>query len=62
VEYPVGHRRRRTEGIALLVKKFQANAETCFLPERVEKITALLEDVDRLEKTAVDEFVAVFLA
>ena len=47
MEYPVGHRRRRTEGMPLLVKKFQANAETCFPLERVARILALFED-DRL--------------
>jgi 2-methylcitrate dehydratase PrpD len=61
VEYPVGHRRRRAEGIPLLVKKFQANAETCYPPERVAKILALFEDVKRLEQMAVDEFVETFL-
>jgi 2-methylcitrate dehydratase PrpD len=61
VEYPVGHRRRRAEGIPLLVKKFQANAETCFPPERVEKILALFGDVKRLEQMAADEFVGHFV-
>lgn len=61
VEYPVGHRRRRAEGIPLLVKKFQANAQTCLPPERVRKILALFEDVKRLERTPVDEFAADFV-
>jgi 2-methylcitrate dehydratase len=61
VEYPVGHRRRRAEGMPLLVEKFQANAETCFPPERVEKILALFGDVKRLEHMAVGEFVEIFL-
>jgi len=60
VEYPVGHRRRRAEGIPLLVKKFQANAETCFPKERVEKILAMFEDVKRLEQLVVNEFVENF--
>lgn len=47
----------RAEGIPLLVRKFQANAETCSSPERVEEILALFEDVNRLEQTAVVEFV-----
>src|SRR5205085_159025 len=41
VEYPIGHCRRRAEGIPLLVEKFKANAQTRFLPERVEKILLL---------------------
>ncbi len=61
VEYPVGHRRRRAEGIPLLAKKFQANAETCFPNERAEKILAMFEDVKRLEQMTVDEFVENFI-
>ena len=57
VEYPVGHRRRRAEGIPLLVKKFQANAVTCFPPERVGKILALFEDVKWLEQMLANDFV-----
>ena len=51
----------RAEGIPLLVKKFQANAETCFPPERVKKILALFENVKRLERMAVNKFVEGFL-
>jgi len=61
VKYPVGHRRRRAEGIPLLVKKFRANAETCFSPERVEKMLALFEDVKGLENLPTDEFVEYFV-
>ena len=57
MEYPVGHRRRRAEGIPLLVKKFRANAETCFPPERVGKILALFEDAKRLERMPANEFI-----
>jgi 2-methylcitrate dehydratase PrpD len=60
VEYPVGHRRRRAEGIPLLVKKFQANAETCFPPERVANILARFENVKGLERMAVTEFAEQF--
>jgi len=61
VEYPVGHRRRRAEGIPLLVKKFQANAETCFPPERIGKVLALFDQVKNLDKMPVNEFVELFL-
>jgi 2-methylcitrate dehydratase len=62
VEYPLGHRRRRrAEAIPMLVKKFKANAGTCFAPERVGKILALFEDVKRLEQMAVDEFTDKFI-
>jgi 2-methylcitrate dehydratase len=62
VEYPVGHRRRRAEGIPLLVKKFQANAETCFPPEKVEAMLGLFEDVERLETMLANEFVEFFIS
>lgn len=58
VEYPVGHRRRRAEGIPLLVEKFQTNAQTCFPTARVTELLAQFEDVKALEQMAVDKFVA----
>ena len=57
VEYPVGHRRRRAEGIPLLVEKFQANAQTCFAPETIAGIVDLFSDVNRLDGLDVSEFV-----
>jgi 2-methylcitrate dehydratase len=60
VEYPVGHRRRRTEGLPLLVEKFKANAATRFAPARVDAILALFEDAQRLEETSVPRFVEMF--
>jgi len=62
VEYPLGHRRRRAEGLPLLVKKFKDNLGTCFSPERVKAILALFEDAKRLEQTPVNEFVEYFVA
>ena len=61
VEYPVGHRRRRAEGIPLLVEKFSANAAACFSAERVGKILTLFEDVKELEQTAVAKFAEKFI-
>jgi len=61
VEYPLGHRRRRAEGIPLLVEKFRTNLETCFTPKRVEAILALFEDVARLERLPVNEFMEYFV-
>jgi 2-methylcitrate dehydratase len=61
VEYPVGHRRRRTEGIQLLINKFQANAATRFPADRVEKILALFENPARLDQMPVPDFVEYFL-
>ena len=56
VEYPVGHRRRRQEGIPLLEAKFRSNLATRFPAARVEKIFALCKDQQALENTPVHEF------
>jgi 2-methylcitrate dehydratase len=61
VEYPVGHRRRRSEGIPLLLQKFKANAATRFPAERVQKILALFENPAHLDQIPVPEFVEYFL-
>jgi 2-methylcitrate dehydratase len=56
VEYPVGHRRRRAEGIPLLEEKFRSNLATRFPAARVEKIFALCKDQQALEAMPVNEF------
>jgi len=61
VEYPVGHRRRRREGIPLLEAKFRRNLERRFPSERREAILDLCRDQERLEKTPVNEFVDLFV-
>src|SRR5262249_54368577 len=44
VDYPVGHRRRRAEGIPLLVNKFKSNLATRFDAEQARGILNLFED------------------
>jgi len=61
VEYPVGHRRRRAEGMPLLVKKFKENVATRFSPEQAGKTFELFEDPARLERMAVDDFVSALV-
>ncbi|GJM14066.1 MAG: 2-methylcitrate dehydratase [Pseudohongiella sp.] len=56
INYPVGHRRRREEGIPLLEEKFKANLATRFPAKRCEKIFALCKDQKALEQTAVNDF------
>lgn len=57
VEYPIGHRRRREEGIPLLEEKFKANLATRFVPQRCAQIFELAKDQARLEATPVHRFV-----
>lgn len=56
VEYPIGHRRRRDEGIPKLVEKFQSNLATRFPPEQASLIEEVCLDQDRLESTTVCDF------
>jgi 2-methylcitrate dehydratase len=61
IEYPVGHRRRRAEGMPLLVKKFKENLGTRFDSEKVAEISSLFDDAKRLEQMPVNEFMEFFI-
>jgi 2-methylcitrate dehydratase len=61
VEYPLGHRRRREEGIPLLLEKFRRNLATRFPPARAQAILELCEDRARLEATPVHEFMELLV-
>lgn len=60
VEYPLGHKRRRHEGIPILEAKFQASLATRFISSRCEEIIALCSHQAKLEQTPVNEFMALF--
>jgi len=60
IDYPIGHRRRRAEGIPVLLEKF-ADALAGQLPARqVERILAVSADPARLDQTRIDHFVSLF--
>jgi 2-methylcitrate dehydratase len=61
VEYPVGHRRRRHEGIPLLEAKFRTNLARRFPSAQQGLILDLCRDQNRLESTPVDKFVDLFV-
>ena len=56
VEYPIGHRRRRTEGIPLLIAKFERNLATRFPAGQAKRILDLCLDGEALAATPVHEF------
>jgi 2-methylcitrate dehydratase len=56
VEYPIGHRRRRQEGIPLLIEKFRQNLTTRFPQKQAYAIAELCLDSNRLNTTPVNEF------
>ncbi len=61
VEYPIGHRRRRREGIPLLEAKFRTNLARRFPQKQREAILELCRDPKRLEATPANEFVDMFV-
>jgi 2-methylcitrate dehydratase len=57
VEYPIGHKRRRKEGIPHLVEKFERNLARRFPKQQQKAILDLCMDQKRLEETPVNRFV-----
>ncbi len=60
VEYPVGHRRRRKEGVPLLEAKFRTNLARRFAEKQRRAMLDLCGDQARLEATPVNQFVDLF--
>lgn len=56
IEYPIGHRRRREEGLPLLYKKFEENLKTHFTMDRVRHIINLFQEPVSIEEWDVDLF------
>jgi 2-methylcitrate dehydratase len=60
-EYPIGHKRRRQEGMPVLVEKFRTNLARRFPAKQAHAILKLCLDANKLDKTPVDEFVDLFV-
>jgi 2-methylcitrate dehydratase len=58
VDYPIGHRKRREEGMPVLVKKFEASVAAHFPARQTESIKAMFADRSALAAMPVSEFVA----
>jgi 2-methylcitrate dehydratase len=56
VEYPIGHARRRVEGIPLLIEKYKTNLARIYDADQQNKIIDLCLDYDKLAATPVNEF------
>jgi 2-methylcitrate dehydratase len=61
VEYPVGHKRRRSEGIPLLVEKFRTNLGRCFARPQQQKILDISLDQTRLERMGVSDYIDLYV-
>ena len=60
VEYPIGHPSRRTEGIPLLLRKFENNVARCYRERQRERILEACLDHAHLSNMAVDDFTDLF--
>jgi 2-methylcitrate dehydratase len=61
VEFPIGHRRRREEGLPLLVEKFKTNLRRRFPEEQQKRILDASLDRKRLEAMPVSEYVDLYV-
>ena len=61
VEYPIGHRRRRNEGLPLLVEKFKTNLRRRFPEEQQAQILDVSLDTERLQSMPVNEYVDLYV-
>ena len=57
VEYPIGHRRRRTEGIPVLIEKFRTNVARIFAGKQQQAILDVALDASRVAAMPVHQFV-----
>jgi 2-methylcitrate dehydratase len=60
-EYPLGHRKRREEGLPRVVEKFKANLQTCYPRKKSAVILERSLDLERLLETPVPEYMALFV-
>ena len=60
VEYPIGHKRRREEGMPVLEQKFKNNLEITYDSDKSEEIYQLCIDQEKLESTSVTDFQELF--
>jgi len=61
VEYPIGHRHRRKEGIPLLERKFFNSLKNTFNNDQANRIYALCLDSEKIKNTPVNEFMDLFV-
>ena len=62
IDYPIGHRQRREEGIPVLVNKFETSISPKLKARQWKELDALCADKQKLAATAVDDFMALLVA
>ena len=61
VDYPIGHRRRRTEGMPLLVKKFEESVRAHYSAGQAQQIQAQFANPAALDEIPVDDFMSLLV-
>jgi 2-methylcitrate dehydratase len=61
IDYPVGHRRRRAEGIPLLKEKFERYLRGRVSPKNADRVLAICADQQGFEQTTVDELMSLLV-
>jgi 2-methylcitrate dehydratase len=61
VEYPIGHKRRRKQGMPLLVEKFKRNLARRFGEEQQQRILDASMNREKLEKLSVSDYVDLYV-
>ena len=61
VDFPIGHRRRRAEGMPVLVKKFEASVDAHFGAKQAERVKALFAKGSQLDALPVNELMAALV-
>jgi len=61
VDFPIGHRKRRAEGMPVLVGKFTASVDAHFAPKQAERIKALFAKAPELDALPVNELMAALV-
>ncbi|MEY4101429.1 MAG: 2-methylcitrate dehydratase, partial [Actinomycetota bacterium] len=61
VEYPVGHKRRRAEGLPLLVEKYKRNLRRIFDDSQVSKIEEATLNFEHILTMNADDFISLYV-
>ena len=60
IDYPIGHRKRRAEGIPVLLKKFEAAMRGHLPAHQVKAILAATRDPAKLDAMPIQQFLGLF--
>lgn len=62
IDYPIGHRRRRAEGIPVLMGKCEAALRAHLEAAQVDRLMALADDPQAFDRLPIDELLALYQA